>query len=1124
MKQVHAQTVLNTGDVSIIGFNSALSNRDGFAFVAWVDLATNTVIKFTDDGYNNNALANSASNIRDLEQLVTWTATAPVTAGTVITIEGNGVSPNMVANIGSVTVVNSDGTAATNMSLGNGGDQIFAFQGNSYVTGNSATGTMASNTVMLFGISYQGISSTFTNWLTTGPAGSATSCLPTDLASNNIFFGSSTVAGEYSGARTGLTIAQYKAAINDPNNWTKYINPNGVTTYNTTAISIGTPATITGQPSNASACSGNGTSFTVNANNPTGWTWEISTNGGTSYSTLTISGVYSVNSTTGATGSSTLTISNVAGLNGNMYRAIAAGTPSATSNAATLTINSAPSISGQPTAATACAGGNATFTVTASNATGYQWQENSGAGFGNITNGGIYSGATTPTLTLTGVTAGMNGYSYRCIATGSCTPNATSNGVTLTVNPAPSITSQPSASTICTGNNTTFSVTASNATGYQWQVDPGTGFTNLSNGAPYSGVSTATLTITGATAGLNGYSYRCIATGSCTPAATSNGVLLTVNSAPSISGQPSNATTCTNTSFTVSASNATGYQWQVNTGSGFNNITNGGVYSNATTATLNITGATAGMNGYTYQCIVSGACTPNATSNTATLTVQTPGTWTGNLNLAWSNSANWTCGTLPTATTDVIIPNVINLPIVNINSAICNNLTINSGGSLGFTGTTNVLTVKGNITNNGVLSGSGGKILLSGTTQTIPAVSCKDLEIAGGGLKTLAGSITLTGTLTLTNGYLQLGNNNLTLGNSAVVSGGSATSYVVTNGSGKLTNQNIGSTGKTGVVVFPVGSSSLSYTPAAITNAGTTDNFSVNVFDNIYSSYNNNVPTGTVQAIDAVAKTWIVSEATAGGSNATLSLQWNASDQLTGFDKNNCYLLHYSNTTNSFTLGTMGIATGSDPYSMSMTGITSFSPFGVGSIGSPLNVDLISFGLTGKSQKGRTDLQWVTANERNMASYVLERSNDGITYGQIANIKAVNQNTDNQHIYNYEDATADNAPQHYYRLKMMNLDGTYKYSNVVAVSNTELSIVSYEVFPNPVDGSDLFIKTSNNLPSGIKVDIIDMQGKTLLHSTPENWQSGVTSVNVKSLPSGIYLLHITGKTGELISTIRFTKK
>jgi hypothetical protein len=91
---------------------------------------------------------------------------------------------------------------------------------------------------------------------------------------------------------------------------------------------------------------------------------------------------------------------------------------------------------------------------------------------------------------------------------------------------------------------------------------------------------------------------------------------------PVITSQPSNQTNVcptSNASFTIAGTDITNYQWQVNTGSGFVNISNGGVYSNATTATLNITGVTLAMNNYQYRCVLSND-DGNTTSNSVTLT------------------------------------------------------------------------------------------------------------------------------------------------------------------------------------------------------------------------------------------------------------------------------------------------------------------------------------------------------------------------------------------------------------------------------------------------------------------------------------------------------------------------
>lgn len=106
-----------------------------------------------------------------------------------------------------------------------------------------------------------------------------------------------------------------------------------------------------------------------------------------------------------------------------------------------VTINNNASISGQPANRLINDGANTTFTVTASNAGSYQWQVNTGSGFGNITNGGVYSGATSQTLTITGATLAMSGYQYRVVIGGNspCT-GTTSTNATLTVNVAVPVT------------------------------------------------------------------------------------------------------------------------------------------------------------------------------------------------------------------------------------------------------------------------------------------------------------------------------------------------------------------------------------------------------------------------------------------------------------------------------------------------------------------------------------------------------------------------------------------------------------------------------------------------------------------------------------------------------------
>lgn len=208
-----------------------------------------------------------------------------------------------------------------------------------------------------------------------------------------------------------------------------------------------------------------------------------------------------------------------------------------------FTVRALPAITTQPANASICSLTNTTFSVVATGTDlSYQWQERVGAGaFTNIVNGGVYSGATTAALTLTGATLAMNTNQYRVIVTGYNPPSVaplcpvTSNAATLTVNAFATITTQPANASQCVGLNRNFSITASGpGIAYQWQISTNGGgsFSDLTNVAPYSNVTTSTLTITGVTAGLNNNQYRArlTTTGSCS--INSNAGILTVNPLP----------------------------------------------------------------------------------------------------------------------------------------------------------------------------------------------------------------------------------------------------------------------------------------------------------------------------------------------------------------------------------------------------------------------------------------------------------------------------------------------------------------------------------------------------------------------------------------------------------------
>ncbi|TND07481.1 MAG: gliding motility-like protein [Bacteroidetes bacterium] len=262
---------------------------------------------------------------------------------------------------------------------------------------------------------------------------------------------------------------------------------------------------------------------------------------------------------------------------------------------------------------------------------------------------------------------------FKCEANGTSFEEVAGDNFRLYHTPAcsnPVITTQPSNASVCVGGNTTFTIAATGATSYQWQLNTGSGFNNMVNGAPYSGVTTQTLTITGATAGMNGYLYRCIATnGACNT--TSNQATLTVSN-PALTPNSQLNVACfggSNGSATVSP--ASGgiapytYNWTPGNPTGDGTISVSGLIAGtwtctatdnigcSTTATFNITQPTALVLNAASQTNIAcfGGSTGAASVNAATggaggYTYNwTPGNPTGDgtVSVTGLTAGTWTC-------------------------------------------------------------------------------------------------------------------------------------------------------------------------------------------------------------------------------------------------------------------------------------------------------------------------------------------------------------------------------------------------------------------------------------------------------------------------------------------------
>jgi PKD repeat protein len=249
-------------------------------------------------------------------------------------------------------------------------------------------------------------------------------------------------------------------------------------------------------------------------------------------STISINTNPSVNATNGidySGGTGAFSSGNLAGNGGEgRFFAQACGAVSAL----------APIINTQPTSLTACVGdNNIQFSVTATGipAPNYQWRKN----------GSNISGANASTYTINPVSLADAG-NYDVVVSNTA-GSVTSVVVTLTVNPIPNVTINPSNPSICAGESV--ALTATGANSYSWS--PASGLSSaVGANVTASPINTTSYTVTGTSAGCSG----------------SANVTVNVTNVPSISINPSAPSICAGENITLSATGAGNYTWSPSQG------------------------------------------------------------------------------------------------------------------------------------------------------------------------------------------------------------------------------------------------------------------------------------------------------------------------------------------------------------------------------------------------------------------------------------------------------------------------------------------------------------------------------------------------------------------------------
>lgn len=462
--------------------------------------------------------------------------------------------------------------------------------------------------------------------------------------------------------------------------------------------------------------------------------------------------------------------------------------------------------------------------------------------------------------------------------------------------------------------------------------------------------------------------------------------------------------------------------------------------------------------------------------------------------------------------------NIINIIVLFITSSFLvnihaqTNLKLQSGTIIKVTSDIDIVLKNTNFINNGIFNASNGTVHITGNgaaTQSQIGGSSKttfyNLTINKENNNAALGqNTTINNQLTFSSGKFIIGNYNLTMGNTATFSGQNKDRYIVTDGTGNLIRQ-VGNTW----VAFPIGNST--FNPARLKNVGTLDNFSVRVRDNFLQ----NGTSGNAINSDVIPRTWLIEEETVGGSDVSMRLIWRPlHHNNNGFNTNNAAITHFTGGTwqdKNTGASVVDNSYNSDHRYREATNITSFSPFGVRNSNN-MPVELLYF--YGERENNNVQLSWQTATEINNSHFEVEWSKDGfnfapnsssVSWQKIGEVQGAGTTMEPQ-FYGFLDdlnriGFKDRHGSHYYRLKQIDLDGQFEYTNIIQVTIEPLNNLTINIYPNPA--TDYII--IDGIKKGETIQIFNVYGQEVM-TFHQNISTQRT--NISNLPSGSYFVKI----------------
>ena len=191
--------------------------------------------------------------------------------------------------------------------------------------------------------------------------------------------------------------------------------------------------------------------------------------------------------------------------------------------------------------------------------------------------------------------------------------------------------------------------------------------------------------------------------------------------------------------------------------------------------------------------------------------------------------------------------------------------------------------------------------------------------------------------------------------------------------------------------------------------------------------------------------------------------------------------------------------------------------FTLGSKDNPLPVELIGF--DGHCHDDLVVLEWETATEQNNAIFIIERSEDGEIFSEIGNVEGAG---DSQEQLGYRFLDTDPKPKAYYRLKQVDFDGKFSYSDIITTECSDIPDPMFMVYPNPFK-SEIHVVAGNLPENDFVLELYTMDGKLLQnykHTAPAEGFHKVLQLD--ELVPSMYMIRLV--SGDYVKSYKITKQ